>query len=106
MIARKSVVIAVGLAMLAAGTAHASFHFMQIEQVIGGVNGDISAQAIQLRMRSAGQGFVSQGRLNVRNAAGLNPILIVDLTTNVTTPGAAGDRVLITSTAFQGYVNP
>jgi hypothetical protein len=32
--------------------ALASYHFMQIEQVIGGVNGDSAAQAIQLRMRS------------------------------------------------------
>jgi hypothetical protein len=36
-----------------------SFHLMQIEQVIGGVNGDTSAQAIQLRMRAAGENFVS-----------------------------------------------
>ena len=32
--------------------AHATFHLMQIEQVIGGVNGDTTAQAIQLRMRA------------------------------------------------------
>ena len=35
--------------------AFATFHLMQIEQVIGGVNGDTSAQAIQLRMRFGGQ---------------------------------------------------
>ncbi len=34
--------------------AQATFHLMQIEQVIGGVNGDTTAQAIQLRMRFAG----------------------------------------------------
>ena len=40
--------------------AHATFHLMQIEQVIGGVNGDTSAQAIQLRMRFAGQTQVAE----------------------------------------------
>ena len=32
-------------------TVPTSFHLMQIEQVIGGVNGDVTLQAIQLRMR-------------------------------------------------------
>ncbi len=32
-----------------------SFHHMQIEQVIGGVNGNTTTQAIQLRTRSAFQ---------------------------------------------------
>ena len=40
-------------------TAYATFHEMQIEQVILSVNGDTTAQAIQLRMRAAGQNFVS-----------------------------------------------
>ena len=38
---------------LLAQPAFATFHLMQIEQVIGGVNGDTSRQAIQLRMRQA-----------------------------------------------------
>src|SRR5207247_9603280 len=85
--------------------AHASFHVMKIEQVIGSVDGNLSAQAIQLRMRIAGQNFVNQARIKVRDAAGLNPVLIVDMTADVAN-GAAGDRVLITSTAFQGDVSP
>ena len=39
----------------------ASFHLMQIEQVIGGVNGDTTAQAVQLRMRSFGGNFCFRG---------------------------------------------
>jgi hypothetical protein len=35
--------------LLPLNRASAAFHFMQIEQVIGGVNGDTTAQAIQLR---------------------------------------------------------
>src|SRR5947207_909223 len=60
--------VALALAGFAtANPARAAFHVMQIEQVIGGViNGasaDTSAQAIQLRMRAAGQNFVSAARL-------------------------------------------
>ena len=104
---RRSTVLLASLVigLISTRPAHATFHLMQIEQVIGGVNGNVNAQAIQLRMRSAGQNLVSQSRIKVRDAAGLNPILILDLTTNVTN-GVAGDRVLITSSAFQTLVSP
>ena len=86
-------------------TAHASFHLMQIEQVIGSVDGDTTAQAIQLRMRAAGENFVSLGKLVVFDAAGLNPITILDPTTNVTN-GAVGDHVLIASANFASHTTP
>src|SRR6266705_2172107 len=86
-------------------TAHATFHEMQIEQVIGSVAGDTTAQAIQLRMRAAGQNFVSGGKLVVFDAAGLNPITILDPTTNVTN-GAGGDHVLIASATFPSHTMP
>ncbi len=103
----RSLPIAAALlaAVLGAAPARASFHFMQIEQVIGGVQGDVGAQAIQLRMRSAGQNLVANSRIRAWDAAGLNPILIIDMTTNVAN-GAGGSRVLITTAAFQGYVSP
>jgi hypothetical protein len=78
---------------------------MQIEQVIGGVNGDTSAQAIQLRMRSAGQNIVSKARLYAWDAAGANPILLADFTTDV--PGSAeGSRVLAATANFATYTDP
>lgn len=86
-------------------SARGSFHFMQIEQVIGGVNDDTSAQAIQLRMRSAGQNVVSLARLVAYDAAGLNPVIVIDMTSNVSS-NAAGDRVLIVSTNFANYSSP
>ncbi len=86
-------------------TAHATFHLMQIEQVIGSVSGDTTAQAIQLRMRAAGQNFVSGGKLVVFDAAGLNPITIVDPVSNVAN-GAVGDHVLIASATFPGHTTP
>ena len=54
----------------------ASFHLMQIEQVIGGVNGDTTAQAVQLRMRSTGENFVTGCQLIAFDAAGNNPITL------------------------------
>lgn len=63
--------------------ALAAFHIMEVEQVIGGVNGDTSAQAIQLKMRNAGQNVlanvitgVSVAQIVVRDAAGLNPVVL------------------------------
>ena len=54
---------------LIAPLAQAAFHVMQIEEVIGGVGGSISAQAIQLRMRSAGQNVVASSSLWAADAA-------------------------------------
>jgi hypothetical protein len=85
--------------LFSASAAHATFHLMQIEQVIGGVNGDASAQAIQLRQRFPGQNLVAQSRVMAYDAAGLNPVLIVDMTTNVANPGS-GTRILIASASF------
>ncbi len=85
--------------------AYATFHLMQIEQIIGSVAGDTTAQAIQLRMRAAGENFVSGGKLVVFDAAGLNPITIVDPVTNVAN-GAVGDHVLIASATFPSHTTP
>src|SRR5207302_1189230 len=85
--------------------AHATFHLMQIEQVIGSVNGDTTAQAIQLRMRAAGQNFVSGGKLVVFDAAGLNPITVLDVASNVAN-GAVGAHVLIASVNFPSHTMP
>src|SRR5262245_4483937 len=81
--ARRMLILAAALTSLAAQPAYATFHVMQIEQVVGGVNGNANAQAIQLRLRVLGENLVSQARLVVRNAAGLNPVTVVDMTTNV-----------------------
>jgi hypothetical protein len=85
--------------------ARASFHVMQIEQVIAGANGDPAAQAIQLRMRALGENFVSLGRLRAWDAAGANPIVIMDPTGNVT-QNTAGSRVLFETSAFASAYGP
>jgi hypothetical protein len=83
----------------------ASFHFMQIEKIVGGVNGDTSAQAIQLRMRVAEQGQVNRGKLVVFDAAGENPVVIVDFANTVRNDGAS-DRVLVNSIPIRAYTDP
>jgi hypothetical protein len=92
-------------AIALAEPAFASFHLMQIEQVIGGVNGDTTRQAIQLRMREAGQNLLGSSRLVVRDAAGLNPVLIFDFTASVAA-GNQGSRVLIATANFLPGLTP
>jgi hypothetical protein len=84
--------------------ARAAFHFMQIDLVIGGVNGDTTAQAVELRMRSASQNQVQQSRIKVFDATGSNPILLKNLNASVPN-GASGARVLLTTPNFANYTN-
>ncbi len=82
-----------------APAAFASFHLMQVEQVIGGVDGNPLAQAIQLRMRAPGQDLVSQTRVRVWNATGGQPVMVLNITGNVTR-FATGSRILLATPAF------
>ncbi|MBY0113805.1 MAG: hypothetical protein K2Y21_13390 [Phycisphaerales bacterium] len=91
--------------VLLASTAVASHHVMQIQQIIGGVGGDVTAQAIQLRQRFAGQNFVALSRLRVYDAAGQNPITLITFPANVSN-GAAGATILIASPSFVGKTTP
>jgi len=101
----RAIAIFAALGALAAQPAAASFHLMQIEQVIGGVNGDASAQAIQLRMRSVGQNLVAASRLRCWDAAGANPIIVHNIAANVAN-GAAGARVLLATNAMLSQTTP
>jgi hypothetical protein len=92
--------LAMALCALGTSSALASFHLMQIQQVIGGVCGDTTQQAIQLRMRSGGQNLLSLGaRLVAYDAAGLNPITLITFGSNVAS-SALGSHVLITTPQF------
>lgn len=88
--------------LLSATPAHATFHLMQIEQVIGGVNGDTTAQAVQLRMRFSGQNHVSGAQLVVVDAAGNNPITLITFPSGVG-GAAAGSQILIATSSFSTY---
>jgi hypothetical protein len=97
--------VAAALSTLFVRPAAATFHEMQIEQVIGGVDGSTAIQAVQLRMRASLQGQVSNARLVVRDATGANPVLLIAFPTNVTN-SAAGDRVLAATAAFAVSTSP
>lgn len=100
-----SSIIAVVLCLLTADPADASFHLMQIEQVIGGVEGDTSAQAIQLRMRFPGDGTLPFARIRAWDEAGANPITLIDFDMNVPN-NRLGDRILVASPGFFNYTEP
>ena len=86
-------------------SANASFHSMQIYEVVGGINGDTSAQAIELRMRFNGQNLLGgQGKLVAVDAAGLNPVTLISFGSNVAL-GNAGSTVLITTANFKNYTS-
>ncbi len=80
--------------------AIASFHFMQIEQAIGGVDGDSSQQAVQLRLRFGGQNEVGGTRIVAYDAAGLSPVELIVFPSDVTN-GAGGARILVASPDFE-----
>lgn len=101
---RYSAVLAVLVSAFAA-PATASFHFMQIEQAIGGVNGDTSVQAVQLRMRNGGQNLVNGTRLVAYDATGNNPVVLVTMGADVAN-GASGSRILLASAAFASNFSP
>ena len=100
----RSRVAAVAVLAIAANVAgalpsHASFHFMQIEQVVGGVCGNTDRQAIQLRMRFADQEFVDGKQLKAWNAAGANPVVVLTFPSNAPI-GNQGSRILVTTAAL------
>jgi hypothetical protein len=84
--------------------ARAAFHLMQIEQVIGGVNGDTTAQAIQLRMRNANQGVLTNAKVESANASGVGHVILERMPTNVPND-AVGSRVLLATANFANYTN-
>jgi len=90
---------------VAGNEAFATFHFMQIEQVIAGVDGDTAAQAVQLRMRLNAQEQLSRAKLVAFDAAGQNPVLLIDFGTDVSVD-AAGSRILAATARFSQYTTP
>lgn len=79
---------------------------MQIEQVIAGVEGDTSAQAIQLRMRFVGQNLTYTNRLKAHDAQGLNPVVLFAFPLTNVSNNAAGSRILLATSSFASHVSP
>ena len=92
-------VAAAAAATLLAQPAVASFHLMQIEQVAGGFCGNAQAQAIQLRMRSPGQNLTAGAQLVAYDDAGVHPVVLLVLPSNVAN-GAIGSHILLVTADF------
>lgn len=93
-----------GLCGIPPSAALAAFHLVQIEQVIGGVDGDTSVQAIQLRLRFPGENQIQFARLRAWDAAGENPITLIDF--DIKVPNfSIGDRVLVASPDFANHLD-
>lgn len=82
-----------------------TFHLMQIEQAIGGVNGDVTAQAVQLRTRSLFQNFIQGTKIIAYDAAGLNPVTLITFPRNINNSGS-GVRILVASASFIASSSP
>jgi hypothetical protein len=95
----RPLVLACLAVVACAAPASASFHLMQIEQVVGGVCGDPTSQAIQLRQRTVGQNLVAGTRLVARDAAGVNPVILLTFPSNVAN-GATGATILATTSGL------
>ena len=98
-----AIVLAGAFTPAAAGEA-LTFHLMQIEQIIGGVEGDTTLQAVQLRMRSSFQNFVAGSSVWVRNATGGSPVRLILFPSGVSN-GLAGQRILIASGTFSNHLD-
>ncbi len=92
-----SLAAAVTAVVVTAAPAAASFHLMQIEQVVGAVCGNPTRQAIQLRTRAVGQNFIAGHRLVARDAAGGNPIMLINFPSNVANGGTGANILAVTS---------
>ncbi len=102
-----SLLVGIGLIAGLALPAQAAFHLVEIEQVIGGVDGDTTAQAVQLRMRGAGQNlFNGAVRLRAWDAAGLNPVVLIAFSGPNPPSNLACRRILVATPQFEFTSTP
>ncbi len=105
MIRRLCIVLSGLWVLLASINATASPHLIQIQQVIGGICGDTSLQAVQLRMRTAGQGQVSGAKLVAYDREGLNPVELITIPSDVAVQDS-GSTILVASPRFASAFGP
>jgi hypothetical protein len=80
---------------------------IRIEQIIGGVNGDTTAQAVQLRVRSGSQPFIGGTRVTAVDATGSNLVILKDFSTadEATVNASQGNRILLATPNFANYTD-
>jgi hypothetical protein len=96
----RAALVGAAVATLLSAPAVASFHLMQIEQLAGGFCGNADAQAIQLRMRSPGQNLTAGAQLVAYDDAGVHPVVLLVLPSNVAN-GVIGSHILLATEAFE-----
>ncbi len=104
----RSILVCLALLGLttAPNPARAAFHLMEIEQVIGGVGGDATAQAVQLKMRFANQQFVNgNAQLVARDASGANPVVLSSFPLPNPASGACRE-ILLATAGFTSRTTP
>ena len=91
--------------LLATAPAHAQYSHVQIEMVLGSVDGDVTAQAVQLRIAQAGDSSLAGMTVVACDSTGGNPVTVCTLPTSVSN-GALGARVLLCSNGMLGRLAP
>jgi glucose/arabinose dehydrogenase len=89
--------------LLISSPVFASFHLMEVSEVMTGVNGDTSIQFIELRMQAPGQNFVDGLTIVARNADGSVANTVFTFPTGASTQlvnAVTDGRILIATPAF------
>ena len=81
------------------GSAYAAFHLNEIEQVMVGLNGNTTIQAVQLKMLATGENLVSGMSIKVYNANGVQTDSLGSFSGSVP-QGIAGRRILCATHNF------
>jgi len=102
--ASKCALISMLIGLCGVPAVRASFYDIEIEQVIAGVQGDTTAQAIQLRIRVDSPNNFSPIRLVVRNSDGTAPIVLYDFDSPIPS-STAGKRILIATPNLSLYTS-
>jgi len=100
-----TIVFVIGAAALVAPCAEASFHLMQVEQILAGVDGSTATQAIQLRSRTSFQNQVQNAVMFAWDANGANPVQLKAFPSAVSNL-AAGAHVLVGTANLNASTNP
>jgi len=85
--------------------AFAAPFLVQIEEVFVGTNGDPTAQAVQIRLRTAGQNNLAGTRLCAVNANGTGLLILANFS-NLPGPSVSGDRILVMTPSFANVTTP
>jgi hypothetical protein len=85
---RIVVVLAVLLAVLVPVPGQAVYHFANIDEIMSGMGGDGTAQYVEIRMLSVGQGNVAHSRLTAFSCDGSTHAILLEVRRTATPPSA------------------